>query len=155
MEVLGKERADLMMTGMDRGREDRVATTLSEDTEFSGNLKFERALKIEGKFKGDLTSNGTLIVGKTGQVEAEIKVGAIIVEGKIAGNITAAELVDLRSTAQVMGDVTAGKIKIEEGVVFVGRADIQPQSSRSPARHPEPRPAAPQPVPAHKEAKGS
>ncbi|MBE7560372.1 polymer-forming cytoskeletal protein [bacterium] len=154
MEVLGKDRSELVLPSLERGRDDRVATTLSEDTEFSGNLKFERALKIEGKFKGDLTSTGTLIVGKTGQVEAEIKVGAIIVEGKIAGNITAGELVDLRSTAQVHGDITAGKIKIEEGVVFVGRADIQPQSARSEARRPEPRPAA-QPAPAGKEAKGS
>ncbi len=154
MEVLGKERSDLGMPNLDRGRDDRVATTLSEDTEFTGNLKFERTLKIEGKFKGDLTSTGTLIVGRTGQVEAEIKVGAIIVEGKISGNITAAELVDLRSTAQLHGDVTAGKIKIEEGVVFVGRADIQPQTNRGEARRAEVRtPAHPTPAPAAKAEK--
>ena len=161
MDILRKERDDVMLPTPERRGDDRVATTLSEDTEFSGNLKFDRTLKIEGRFKGDLTSTGTLIVGKTGSVEAEIKVGSIIVEGKIAGNITAEELVDLRSSAEVRGDVTAGRIKIEEGVLFVGKADVQAKAARGSQLRGESRPQSPQPAPAvvppasQKEAKSS
>lgn len=108
-----------------------VGTTLGEDTEFSGTLKFGKSLKIEGKFRGDLTSPGLLIVGQSGQVRAEVNVGSATVEGKLTGNIGATDLVDLRSTAEVFGDINAAKIKIEEGVVFVGKAEIRPSDSKS------------------------
>jgi cytoskeletal protein CcmA (bactofilin family) len=132
MDILRKDREmeKSIPPGAERLRDERIATTLSEDTQFSGNLKFDKTLKIEGKFKGDLTSSGTLIIGKSGQVEAEISVGSMIVEGKVSGNVVAEDLVDLRSTAQLFGDVTASKLKIEEGVVFVGHADVQPKGNR-------------------------
>lgn len=105
-------------------------TTLGKDTEFEGTLQFKEGLKIEGRFKGDITSEGYLIIGKTGEVTAEINVGSIIVEGKITGNIIADDLVELRSSAQMRGDITAAKMKIEEGVLFVGKSDVQPQNRR-------------------------
>jgi len=106
-------------------------TTLGKDTEFEGTLKFKEGLKIEGKFNGDIASDGYLIIGKTGEVKAEINVGSIIVEGKITGNIIANDLIELRSSAELRGDITASKLKIEEGVVFIGKSDVQPQNARS------------------------
>jgi len=108
-----------------------MATTLGEDTEFTGTMKFGDSLRIEGKFQGDLASSGHLYVGGAGQVRAEIKVNSLTVEGKVTGNIHAEKLVDLRNAAEVFGDVTAEKIKIEDGVVFVGKAKIQPPQSKS------------------------
>lgn len=107
-------------------KEEKPYTTLGKDTEFEGTLKFKEGLRIEGKFNGDISSEGHLIVGETGEVTAEIEVGSIVVEGKINGNIMASELVDLRSTAELRGDITASKLKIDEGVVFIGRSDVQP-----------------------------
>lgn len=103
-------------------------TTLGEDTHFEGTLKFKDGLKIEGRFNGDISSEGILIIGKTGQVTAEISVGSIIVEGKVTGNIVANELIELRSSAELRGDITASKLKIEEGVIFVGKSDVQPNN---------------------------
>jgi len=105
-------------------------TTLGKDTEFEGTLKFKEGLKIEGKFNGDIASEGHLIIGKTGEVRAEISVGSIIVEGKITGNIMANDLVELRSSAELRGDITASKLKIQEGVIFIGKSDVQPGNSR-------------------------
>lgn len=113
-----------------RGTAENPYTTLGKDTEFQGTLSFKEGLKIEGKFTGDISSDGHLIIGKTGEVHAEIKVGSIIVEGKINGNIVAQDLIELRSTAEMRGDITASKLKIEEGVVFVGKSDVQDNAAR-------------------------
>jgi len=107
-------------------------TTLGKDTEFQGTLKFKDGLRIEGRFNGDITSEGNLIVGKTGEVKAEITVGSITVEGKVNGNIVAQNLVELCSSAELRGDIKASKLKIDEGVVFVGKTDVQPNSNRKP-----------------------
>ncbi len=106
-------------------------TTLGEDTEFKGTLKFKHSLKIEGKFEGDINTDGHLIVGRTGNVKAEIRAGSLVIEGKVNGNIQAGDLIDLRSTAEVHGDITASKLKIDEGVIFVGKTDVQPKERRS------------------------
>jgi cytoskeletal protein CcmA (bactofilin family) len=114
-----------------RPRDEQAYTTLGEDTQFKGTLKFKNTLKIEGAFEGDIATDGYLIIGKTGRVKAEIKVGSSIVEGKVNGNITAKDVIDLRSTAELFGDIQASKLKIEEGVVYVGKADVQPAERRS------------------------
>ncbi len=109
-------------------KEEKPYTTLGKDTEFEGTLRFKEGLRIEGKFNGDISSDGHLIVGETGEVTAEIEIGSIIVEGKINGNIMATELVELRTSAQLRGDITASKLKIDEGVVFIGKSDVQPNN---------------------------
>lgn len=134
MDILRNERSGQTLTSQgvpaSSAKNENPYTTLGKDTEFEGTLQFKEGLKIEGRFKGDITSEGYLIIGKTGEVTAEINVGSIIVEGKVTGNIIADDLVELRSSAQMRGDITAAKMKIEEGVLFVGKSDVQPQNQR-------------------------
>lgn len=108
-----------------------IATTLGEDTEFDGTLKFGKSLRIDGKFQGDLSSTGHLYIGRAGQVRAEVKVGSVTIEGKLTGNINASGLVDLRSAAEVFGNIAAAKIKIEEGVILEGQIKVQSNESKS------------------------
>ncbi|MFH1737924.1 MAG: polymer-forming cytoskeletal protein [bacterium] len=109
-------------------------TTLGPDTEFEGTLKFRHTLKIEGKFKGSITTDGHVIVGRTGEVNAEMRAGSLVIEGKMNGNVTADSLIDLRSSAEVHGNITASKLKMEEGVVFVGETSIMPKERRAAAK---------------------
>lgn len=110
------------------GRE--VVTTLGPDTEFEGTLKFKHTLRIEGKFKGNITTEGHVTVTETGNVQAEVRAGAMTIAGKVVGNITADDLVDLQSTADMRGDIKSSKLRIEEGVVFVGHTDVMPKEHR-------------------------
>ncbi len=140
VDILRNERSGQTLTSQPTPsvspKNENPYTTLGKDTEFEGTLQFKEGLKIEGRFKGDITSEGYLIIGKTGEVTAEINVGSIIVEGKVTGNIIADDLVELRSSAQMRGDITAAKMKIEEGVLFVGKSDVQPQNRRKDVNKP-------------------
>ncbi|MFH1739474.1 MAG: polymer-forming cytoskeletal protein [bacterium] len=112
-------------------KQDRqVVTTLGPDTEFEGTLKFKHSLKIDGKFKGNITAEGHVTVGSPGNVEAEIQAGSLVIEGTMTGNIVANDIVDLRSTASMHGNIHAAKLSIEEGVVLVGRIDVMPKERR-------------------------
>lgn len=103
------------------------AITLGEDVDFKGSLNFKDKLYINGKFEGDISSEGgLLVVGRTAEIKAEIKVGNLISEGKIFGNTIVSDKVDLRSSSQVFGDIQAARFSVEEGVVFVGNANINP-----------------------------
>lgn len=103
------------------------AATLAADVEFKGSLNFKDRLCINGKFEGDISSEGgLLVVGRNAEIKAEIKVGNIVSEGKIFGNTIVSDKIELRSPAQVFGDIQAARFSVEEGVVFVGNANINP-----------------------------
>ncbi len=105
---------------------DNNRTNLCSDVEIKGSIMFKDYLRLDGKFEGDIQSGGTLIVGENGVVKAEIQVGNLIVEGKIYGNVVATDKLELRSTAQLFGDIKATRLVIAEGVVFVGKSDVNP-----------------------------
>ncbi|MFC2149760.1 polymer-forming cytoskeletal protein, partial [Candidatus Auribacterota bacterium] len=68
-----------------------------------------------------------------------INVGNIISEGKIYGNISAQDKIELRGNAQLFGDIQAQRLVITEGVIFVGKSDVNPNKK---TEEPVPEPAA-------------
>lgn len=106
--------------------EGEVETTLGADTSFKGTLTFERPLKIDGKFEGELSTRGSLIVGQSGEVHADIRSGNVVVDGKVSGNIVAEGKVQLNPTASLIGDIKAARLAIAEGATFVGHCDVNP-----------------------------
>lgn len=105
---------------------DSNRTNLCADVDVKGTIDFKDFFRLDGKFEGELRSQGTLVVGENGVVKAEIQVGNLIVEGKIHGNVVALDKIELRSTAQLFGDIKASRLIINEGVVFVGKCDVNP-----------------------------
>jgi cytoskeletal protein CcmA (bactofilin family) len=88
-------------------------------------------MKIDGKFDGELISdNGVLTVGKTGNVKANVKVRSAIVEGRVDGNIKASDKVELKQKAHLIGDLQAKTLVIEEGVVFAGQCNVNPEGTK-------------------------
>ncbi|MDD3296256.1 MAG: polymer-forming cytoskeletal protein [Candidatus Omnitrophica bacterium] len=97
---------------------------LDVDAAMQGSLVFSDPvnLRINGKFEGNLTTKGNLIIGSSAEVKADIIGEAVTVAGNVKGNIRASEILRLVSTAQVVGDIQAPKLSIEEGAVFNGKS---------------------------------
>ncbi len=105
---------------------------LTQDSEIKGTIKFGEAMRMDGNFDGELISdNGELVVGKTGNVKATIKVRNAVIEGRVNGNIKASDKVELKQKAQLIGDLQAKILVIEEGVVFVGKCNVNPEGVRA------------------------
>lgn len=62
---------------------------LGSDTVYEGKLTFKGTVRIEGKYTGDIHSDGTLNVGKDAQVEGMLEVGELLLSGRFSGEITA------------------------------------------------------------------
>ena len=108
------------------------AATLTQDVEIKGTIKFSNAMKIDGKFEGEmLTEEGELFIGKTGSVKANVKVKNAVIEGRMDGNVTATEKVELKEQAHLVGDMKARILVIEEGVVFVGNCNVNPDGFKT------------------------
>lgn len=103
-------------------------TVLGSDVTFKGEVSYEGAMRIEGKFEGKITSKGRLSIGKGAHVSGEVTVGTVSVEGVFKGNVVSSEKVELTSTAQMTGDLRAPRLVVAEGATLVGNCTISPDA---------------------------
>ncbi|MEA2039166.1 MAG: polymer-forming cytoskeletal protein [Thermodesulfobacteriota bacterium] len=104
---------------------DEIKGFLGADTEFEGKLSFTGTVRIDGRFKGDILAEGSLIVGETSIVEADIRVLQIIINGEVRGDIVAESVIEIRAPAKVIGNINAPSIIIQQGAVFEGNCIMQ------------------------------
>jgi cytoskeletal protein CcmA (bactofilin family) len=89
--------------------------------EVTGDIVFADRLHVDGKVSGKISSeSGTLVIGETGQVEAQLNVGICVVHGALYGDLVARSKVEMRKTGRVHGDVITPVLLVEEGAVFNG-----------------------------------
>jgi len=116
---------------VNKSRKESKMTNLTSDTNVKGTIKFAEAMRIDGKFEGELiTDNGELTVGKTGNVKADVNVRSAVIEGRMGGNIKASDKVELKQKAHLIGDLQAKTLVIEEGVVFIGQCNVNPEGTK-------------------------
>lgn len=111
--------------------EQASTSVIDEGCEVEGRLIAVGTLVLNGKFKGELVSSDTLLVGETGHVQAEVQVGIAIVSGQITGNIIARERIELRGTACIFGDIVTPALVLEEGVVLDGHCKMKGEELRA------------------------
>ena len=79
---------------------------------------FDEIVRLDGTFRGEVTSRDTLIVGDAAEIQAEVNVGTLILSGRFKGNIKASARVELRAPARVEGNIETPVLVMEEGVVM-------------------------------------
>ena len=110
---------------------------LDEGTEFSGELRFRDVLRVDGRVRGKIVSDNTLIIGETGQVDAEIDCGVVSIRGRVTGQVHGRQRIELLSGCRVMATLVSPKLLVEDGAFFQGDCRM--------GGPPEPREAAPGP----------
>lgn len=104
--------------------ENNAVTLIGKHAEFDGNLKFFGTVRIDGKFKGTISGDGTVIICEDGIVEADIHVPNVIISGEVHGDIIADDRIDLRESGRVFGNIQAPVIKIDLGAILEGNCRI-------------------------------
>ena len=103
-----------------KSQEDNKTIEISAQMHGSLNFNDPVNLKINGEFKGSLDTKGTLTIGETAHVEANLRGENIVVAGKIKGDVTAHKMLVLMPSAVVTGNISTPKLNIVEGAVFEG-----------------------------------
>ena len=93
---------------------------LDEGTEFAGELRFRDTLRVDGRASGKIVSDNTLIVGETGQVDAEIDCGVVSIRGRVTGTVRGRQRIELLSGCRVQATLVSPKLVVEDGAFFQG-----------------------------------
>ena len=102
-----------------------IRAFLENGCEFEGKLQFSGVVRLNGKFKGEIESNDTLIIGETAEVEGTLNVGAIIIGGKVNGEIHAKHRAEILSTGFVNGNLVSPALITHEGAQIVGQFRVK------------------------------
>ncbi|MFC1593733.1 polymer-forming cytoskeletal protein [Candidatus Omnitrophota bacterium] len=99
---------------------------LDVDASMQGTLSFKDPvnLRINGTFEGNLDTKGTLTIGETAVVSAQIEGENIMIAGKVKGDILASQRVVLFPTGVLQGDIKTPRLNIVEGAVFEGNVHM-------------------------------
>ena len=104
---------------------DEINAFLGVNTEFEGKLSFTGAVRVDGRFKGEIHTKGTLIVGELAVIESDIHAAHIIVNGEIRGNVIAEKRLEIHASGKVSGNIQTPVLVINEGVIFNGNCSME------------------------------
>ncbi|MCH8280201.1 MAG: polymer-forming cytoskeletal protein [Chloroflexi bacterium] len=86
-------------------------------------FRVETGIRVDGVLKGELISSGTLIVGESGVIEADVKVHDAFVSGRIVGTLEAEDKVHLQANSAFVGKIKTRTLIVEEGAIFKAECD--------------------------------
>lgn len=115
----------------------KISGFIDRESEIIGDIKFKENFRIDGVFKGKILSGNGLIIGETGEVEADIDVVKISINGRVKGSIKAKECIEIFSKGRVIGSVSAPKLIIEDGAFFQGSCQMEMKALDSKTRESE------------------
>lgn len=90
----------------------------------AGDLKGAGEIVIAGAIKGQIISDGKVVVLEGGVVEGSIRAVDVVISGAVKGDISATSSLTLTATSILRGDVSTGRLVIEPGASFVGRCSM-------------------------------
>ena len=81
-------------------------------------------IRVNTRFKGEISSEGTVVVHDQGEVDGEIHTRIISVTGKIKGNIHASELLEIKEHGVVLGAIYTPCLVVDPGGFFEGQCHM-------------------------------
>jgi cytoskeletal protein CcmA (bactofilin family) len=111
-------------------------TVIAEGSEIEGKFTFTGTATVNGRLRGEIISNDSLIVGEKGVLNASIRAGVVHISGEVVGDVNASERLELHGHCRVYGDVESPVVIIEEGALLEGQCRMgrsRPAESQQPA----------------------
>ena len=106
-----------------------IKAYLGSDALFKGTLSFEGTVRIDGRFEGIVQTNDTLVIGETGDMQADIDVGILVCKGKLKGTVVASKKIEMHPASKITGNVKTPAVSIELGAVLDGQLNMTGRES--------------------------
>lgn len=92
----------------------------------NGDLSSEGSIRIDGNVSGEIVSKGDVIIGDNAVVKANISAEYCEISGTVEGNVHSETQLKIFKSGNLNGDITVSSFTIEEGGIFRGNCDINP-----------------------------
>ncbi len=101
-------------------KESLIASGLS----IEGKIEGTGHVRIVGRFKGEVSVKGDLIIERGAHISGEIRAENIVVRGEVEGNIHATARVELSESGELTGDLKASSLTVTAGSHMRGKVEF-------------------------------
>lgn len=98
------------------------------NSSINGDVVSEGSVRIDGKVSGSINAKGDVIIGDNAIVDADVEANYCEISGKVNGSVHSDTLLKIFKSGELNGDITVSSFTIEEGGIFRGNCDINPDS---------------------------
>lgn len=105
----------------------RIDTLIGKETTLRGTVEAEGTLRVDGRFEGDITTAGDLVVGEGGFLQGTVVAKNISVAGQLQGKVEARGRLELLPSANVQGEIRMALLVVEEGASLQGTCEAMPR----------------------------
>ena len=102
----------------------RVNSVIGRGTEFEGTIRTKETIRVEGFVKGNIISEGTVIIGNGGNVDGKIEATNILVGGEVHGELFASEKIEANSSGRIFGNLHTKGLIVDEKALFQGTCEM-------------------------------
>ena len=110
---------------------------LDPGVEVEGKMKLASGLiRVNTHFKGEIDSQGAVVVHDQGEVDGDIRTRVLSVTGKIKGNVHASERLEIKEHGVVLGSIYTPCLLVDPGGFFDGQCHMPspgPAAQNAPA----------------------
>jgi cytoskeletal protein CcmA (bactofilin family) len=100
--------------------EERTRVAVGRGINVSGRLIFQEPVRIEGKFRGEVSSSELVVISETASVEGRVRTPRVLILGELTGDVLGARSAVLGPQARVAGTIETESLTICEGARLDG-----------------------------------
>jgi cytoskeletal protein CcmA (bactofilin family) len=112
--------------------EERTRIAVGPNINVSGRLIFQEPVRIEGLFRGEVSSTELVVIAEHGSIEGRVRSPRLLVLGQLRGDIVESRLVVLGPRSRVSGNIQAESLRVCEGANLEGDIHV---AGRAPAEN--------------------
>jgi cytoskeletal protein CcmA (bactofilin family) len=109
--------------------EERTRVAVGRGINVSGRLVFQEPVRIEGRFRGEVSSSELVVITEQASVEGRVRTPRVLILGELTGDVIGAKSAVLGPHARMKGNIESETLTVCEGASLEG--DIR---SGSPVR---------------------
>lgn len=108
---------------------------LEPGVELEGKLRVCAGLiRLNSHFKGEIYSEGTVVIHDQGEVEGEVRAKLVSITGKLKGAVHASERLEIKENGVLLGNIYTPCLVIDPGGFFDGSCHMPtPEPNNVPA----------------------
>lgn len=105
----------------------RSGALIGSSVQIKGEISGKEDISIEGHVEGTIDfPTHEVLVGKSGQVHANITAKVVKIDGEVEGDVSGNEKVVISRSGKVFGNIVAPRVTLEDGAQFRGSIDMDP-----------------------------
>jgi cytoskeletal protein CcmA (bactofilin family) len=100
-------------------------TLIGAGSEFSGTLRSETDIRIEGSYQGDIESKGMVVIGERGLAKSNVNAREVTIAGKVYGDVHTSGKLTITATGQLHGHAHTPMLLVQEGGMLNGSCAME------------------------------